>query len=172
MMTSDSEHADCGTGNIPFSSSLELAALSAQMAGRVRRRLDIVSRSLEPAVYETKEFLDAVQKLVVTGRGHAHVRILVLDVEALISRGDHRLVMLAMRVSSYMEIRRLGPDQQGFNEAMLIADQVGVIHRMVSDRYEGVANFHDPLRAARLSESFELMWQNAEPDPHFRRLML
>jgi hypothetical protein len=81
-------------------------------------------------------------------------------------------VILALRVSSYMEIRRPGPDHQGFNEAMLIADQIGVIHRMQSDRYEGIANFHNPLRANRLSESFEAMWQNAEPDPHFRRLML
>jgi len=113
-----------------------------------------------------------VQKLVVTGRGRGRVRILVLDPEALLSRSDHRLVNLALRVSSYVEIRRPGPDHVEFNEAMLIADRKGVIHRKQSDRYEGVANFHAPVRAAHLSENFESIWTHAEPDPHFRRLML
>ena len=172
FMESHTDRSDSGAEDIHFSSSLELANLSAQMAGRARRHLDIASRSLEPAVYEAKEFLAAVQKLVVSGRGRARVRILVFDPEALLSRGDHRLVNLAMRVSSYIEIRRPGPDHQEFNEAMLIADRTAVIHRRQSDRYDGVANFHSPLRAAHLSESFEAVWQNAEPDPHFRRLML
>ncbi len=172
MAANDIDRPGHGAEDIPFSSSLELAKLSAQMAGAARRRLDIVSRSLEPAVYDTREFLDAAQKMVLSTRGRGRVRILVLDPEALLSRGEHRLVNLAMRVSSYMEIRRPGPDHQEFNEAMLLADRGGVIHRKHSDRYEGVANFHAPQRAAYLSENFETLWQNAEPDPHFRRLML
>jgi len=171
-MASDTERSDFGTEDIPFSSRLEVANLTAQMAGRVRRHLDIVSRSLEPAVYETKEFLEAAQRLVVSGRGRARVRILLLNPEALLARGDHRLVNLALRVSSYMEIRRPGPDHVEFNEAMLIADRMGVIHRKLSDRYEGIANFRNPQRAAHLSDSFESIWTHAEPDPHFRRLML
>jgi hypothetical protein len=172
MMAGDTDPSGLKAEDIIFSSSLELARLSADMAGRARRRLDIASRSLEPAVYDTKEFLEAVQKLVLAARGRACVRILVLDPEALISRGDHRLVQLAMRVSSYMEIRRPGPDHQEFNEALLIADGKGVIHRKQADRYEGVANFHAPRRAAHLSQSFETLWQHAELDPNFRRLML
>lgn len=140
------------------------------MVGKARRQLDIVSRSLEPAVYGTQDFLEAAKALALTPRGQ--VRILLLDPEALLARGGHRLVELAMRVSSHMEIRRPGPDHQEFNEAMLIADRRGVIHRQLSDRYEGVANFHAPQWAARLSDNFETIWQNAEPDPHFRRLML
>lgn len=161
---------DGRSGDIPFFSSSELGSLSVEMVGGARRRLDIVSHSLEPAVYDTEAFLEAVKKLVLTPRGQA--RILVLDPEALISRGGHRLVDLATRVSSRMEIRRPGPEDQEFNEAMLIVDDVGMIHRKLSDRYEGVANFHAPLRAAQLLESFESLWQNAEADPHFRRLML
>ena len=171
-MANDSERPAPGAEDIRFSSSLELANITAQMAAQARRHVDIVSRSLEPAVYEGAAFLAAVQRLVVAGRGRGRVRILVLDPEALLSRGDHRLVNLAMRLSSYMEIRRPGPDHQAFNEALMVVDRTGCIHRPLSDRYEGVANFHSPLRAAHLAESFEALWQPAEPDPHFRRLML
>lgn len=142
------------------------------MAGRTRRHLDIVSRSLEPVVYDQPEFLEAVQKLVLSARGRAKVRILVLNPEALISRGNHRLVDLVMRVSSYMEIRHPCLDHREFNEAMLIADEIAVIHRKQADRYEGIANFNSPRRATQLSETFEMLWQNAELDTHFRRLML
>lgn len=158
------------SGDIPFFSSAELGELTVEMVGAARQRLDIVSRSLEPAVYDTVAFLEAAKKLVLAPRGQA--RIVLLDPAELLSRGGHRLVDLAMRASSHMEIRRPGPDDLEFNEAMLIADQRGVIYRKLSDRYEGVANFDSPLRAAQLAESFEALWQNAEAVPHFRRLML
>ena len=156
--------------DIPFDSARELCRLSVAMAAGARRQMDIVSRSLDPMIYDTEEFADAVKRLVLA-KG-SRVRILLLDPESLFARGGHRLVELAMRVSSHMEIRRVGAEQAGFNEAMLIADRVGVIHRKYSDRHEGTANFHARLWAARLSESFELLWQNSESDPHFRRLML
>jgi hypothetical protein len=171
-MADDTGRPGLQSEDIHFSSRLELADLTAQMAGQARRHLDIVSRALEPEVYETQAFLAAAQRLVVSGRGRGRVRILVLDPEALLSQGEHRLVGLAQRLSSYMEIRRPGPDHQEFNEAMLIVDGKAVIHRKQSGRYEGIANFHSPVRAAHLSEGFEAIWQNAEPDPHFRRLML
>lgn len=171
-MAHDTDPPVFGTEDIPFHSSAELARLSAQMAGRARRRLDIVSRSLEPAVYDTLEFVEAVRKMVASGRGRARVRILVLDPGALVSYGNHRLVDLCMKLSSYMEIRHPGPDHQEFNEAMLIADERGAIQRQYADRYDGLANFNSPRRAGQLSESFEALWQHGEPDPNFRRLML
>lgn len=158
--------------DIAFLTSAELAELSAQMALRARRSLDIVSRALDPKVYDTREFVEAARRLVASGRGRAKVRIVVLDPEALLAYGNHRLVDLCMKLSSYMEIRRPGPDHQDFNQAMLIADGKAVIHRKHSDLFAGVANFHAPWRAENLSESFEALWQNGEPDPNFRRLML
>lgn len=170
MIENDNGSLKPGSEDVPFSSALELRRLSAEMAGSAGQQLDIVSRSLDPPVYDTEEFLGAVKKLVLTRRGRA--RILVLDPESLLAYGGHRLVELALRASSHMEIRRPGPDHLEFNEALLIADRIGVIHRKHSDRYEGVANFRARQWAARLSERFELLWQNAETDPHFRRLML
>jgi len=170
MSEIDNDTPAAASGPIPFSSALELRRLSAEMAANARQQLDIVSRSLDPRVYDTEEFISAVKQLVLTPR--SRVRILLLDPAALLARGGHRLVELAIRVSSHMEIRRVGPDQSEFNEAMMIADRSGAIYREYSDRHDGIANFHDRLWAARLSESFESLWQNALPDPNFRRLML
>ncbi len=169
MSAADGVRAGSDTEDIPFSTVLELGKLSLNMVEGACRQVDIVSRSLEPAVYNAPEFLDAVKKLLLSG--HGRVRIVVLDPASLIAQGN-RLVDLAMRLSSYMEIRRPGPEQGDFNEAMLIADGLGWIHRQHADRYEGIANFHAPHKAALLAERFEALWQNAETVPHFRRLML
>jgi hypothetical protein len=157
-------------GDIHFSSPDELCKITVEMAGLSRRQLDIVSRSLEPAVYATVDFVDAVKNLVLSARGR--VRIIVLDPIPLISRGNHRLVDLAMRLSSFIEIRRPGEYHLEFNEAMLIADRLSVVHRKYSDRYEGMANFQAPRLASTMTENFEAIWQHAETIPHFRRLML
>jgi hypothetical protein len=171
-MANDANQTAPNSEDILFATSRELSALSAQMVSQARRSVDIVSRFLEPAVYDTQNFVEAMQRLVVSGRGRAKVRILVLDPAALVSYGNHRVVDLCMKVSSYMEIRRPGPDHQDFNEAMLIVDGKAMIHRKLSDRYEGIANFHAPRRAEQLLERFEALWQQGEPDTNFRRLML
>jgi hypothetical protein len=158
--------------DIPFSSSLELANLSVQIAGLARRHLDIISRSLEPTIYDRAEFVDVVQRMVVSAQGRASVRILVLNPEQLLSHGGHRLINLAMRVSSYIQIRHPGPDHRDFNEAMLLADEKAVIYRKQSERYKGIANFQHPQWAGQLAETFENLWQHAELNPNFRRLML
>ena len=171
MIDDGNERPSKAGEDIHFSSSGELLKLTVDIVGLSGRQLDIASRSLEPAVYDTRDFLDAVKHFVLSRRG-SRVRIVVLDPDSLISRNSRRLVDLAMRLSSLMEIRRPGERHSAFNEAMLISDRLRVVHRKHSDRYEGIANFHAPRLAGCLSESFEAIWQNAETIPYFRRLML
>lgn len=170
MSEPDSEAASRDGHEIHIESLQQLREVSLQMVQGTFRHLDIVSRSLDPAVYDTPEFVQAVRALALGKR--SRVRILLLRPESLLSRGGHRLVELAMRLSSHLEIRKPGPDDEDYNEGLMIVDSRIGIHRPLADRYEGVANFKSPAWAARLSESFERLWQNAEPDPHFRRLML
>ena len=157
-------------GDIPVLTASEVSKISAEMVGLSKHQLDIVSRSLEPLIYNTPAFIAATKNLVLNRRGR--VRIIVLEPANLVSNGNHRLVDLVMRVSSLMEIRRPGEYHLAFNEAMLIADRRQVVHRKHSDRYAGVANFNAPRLASNLSETFEAIWQNAETPPDFRRLML
>ena len=140
------------------------------MSGQTQRELDIISRSLEPLVFDTREFIAAIKNLVLSHRGR--VRVVVLNPDTLVSRGGSRMVELAIRLSSYIEIRSPGEIHREFNEAMLIADRLGVIHSENSERYVGLANFHAPRMAALLSENFESIWHYAENIPSFRRLML
>ncbi len=145
-------------------------AISIQMIDACRRNLDIISRDLDPCIYDTTEMLDAIKKLALRSR-LSRIRILILQPETLRSRG-HRLLELSERLSSFIEIRKPGEQHRNFNKALLLIDGTGYIRRPHSDRFEGRANFDDRKTASELKDEFDLLWEHGERDSNFRRLSL
>lgn len=146
----------------------EAAAVALALAGQTRRTLDIVSRHLDPRLYDNEEFAEAVKRLALGSR-RALVRVLVQDVDPIL-RDGHRLVALAQRLPTFLHIRVPAPEHRGYNQAFLVADGVGYLHRELADRFEGKASFHDPAAARDLLRVFQPMWDAAQPDPNLRAL--
>ncbi len=155
---------------ISVATSLEQRALCAAMASQCRRSLEIMSRRLDPPLYDTAEFAEALKQLAIRHR-KARVRILVMDPEPIIRQG-HRLLELAGRLSSFIELRVPSPEHQNCNEAFMIADGVGYIYRPLADRYDGKANFHHPAAARELTQRFDEIWEIAQLDPNLRKMVL
>lgn len=145
-------------------------AATLAMIRQCTRLLDIASRQLDPIIYDNAEVLEAVKALALRSR-YTEIRIVVLDPGPVLARG-HRLIELARALSSFMQIRVPGEDHRDFNEALLIADRTGYIHRQMADRFAGSVDFHDPRTAADLLRRFDALWDTGEPDPNFRRLHL
>lgn len=148
----------------------EVREACVSLARQARRTLDLVSRHLDPGLFDNDEFAGAVRELIVNSR-RAQMRILVLDAAPVVARG-HRLVELAQRLSSYISIRVPAPEHKDFNEAWLVADATGFLHRRFSDRFEAAANFDDRRHATALVNRFDEIWQRAQPDANLRRLHL
>ncbi len=148
----------------------ELRDASLAMAQQCHRSLEIISRQLDPRVYDNEAFSNALRQLALQSQ-YARIRILVLEPAALVSRG-HRLLELAGRMSSFFEIRVPGVEHQGCNEACLIADAVGAIHMPIADRYEGRLDFNNHQLAGELRRRFEEIWDKAQPDPNLRKMKL
>ncbi|HDP88443.1 MAG TPA: hypothetical protein ENN42_00545 [Thioalkalivibrio sp.] len=143
-------------------------AAALRLAQQARRSLYIVTRDLDPAVYDNNEFDTALAELARQSR-YAEIRILVNNTEPAIAYG-HRLIETARRLSSYIQIRRINPDHSHCNEAYLIADRRGVLHRGKADLYEATLEFNNPARARDLHAQFLSLWEPAEHDPNFKRL--
>lgn len=141
-----------------------------RMVQQARFNVEIVSRLLDPPVYDTAEFVDAMTKLILGRRG-MKVRILVFDPLSVVQRG-HRLVDLAGNLSSFIEMRKPSIEHANFNGSLLMADAKGYILRESTERYEGTVNFHDRAVSKNLLEAFEEMWARAEADPNLRRMIL
>lgn len=154
--------------SISVDSSQDVLRASVAMISQTRRTLEIVSRHLDPPIYDTADFITSLQRLVLDSR-RARIRIIIMNSAPVVSRG-HRLIELAQRLSSYIEIRNPSRTHVNYNSAFLLADGIGSVHRILADRFEGVVNFNDLRVAQALREQFEEMWPAGTPDPNFRRL--
>lgn len=155
---------------------LELASfeenrlLATYLVQQTRRTLDLASQLLDPAIFNTPEFIEAMRQLVVKN-SKPKVRILVHDPATIVKLG-HRLVDLASRLSSFIEIRKAGPEHKDYNECLLVADQTAFLHRIDGSRFEATANFNDRRQAKYYLDGFDVMWDASVPDPNLRRISL
>lgn len=163
LLKEDSDPVDIDT-----SEACRVAAVS--MVRQAARSIEIVSRSLDPQMYDNAEFCDAVSQLVVGSR-RARVRALLRDINHVV-KGGHRLVPLAQRLASFIELRVPAKEYDEYNAAFLIVDGAGLIYRRLSDRFEATVNFNNPRMAGELGRQFEDMWQTAVPDINLRRAHL
>jgi hypothetical protein len=145
-------------------------AAAVRMVQQARFNVEIVSRLLDPPVYDTPEFVDAVTNLILARR-QVRIRILVFDPLTIVQRG-HRLVDLGGKLSTFIEFRKPGEEHLNFNGSLLMVDAKGYILRESAERYEGTVNFHDRTVSKNLLEAFEEMWARAGADPNLRRMIL
>ena len=151
-------------------SGAQVREASVALVAQSRRRIEIVSRHLDPVIYDNADFVDALRRSLLDSR-RAGVHIIVMDSRPILAVG-HRLVTLAQNLSSFVEIRKPGKKHAGYNCAFLLADRIGSIYRELADRFDGVVNFGDRRQAAELGDTFNEMWTHAEPDPNLRRLRI
>ncbi|MGH8278163.1 MAG: hypothetical protein ACRETQ_01150 [Gammaproteobacteria bacterium] len=141
---------------------------AAQIATQARRSLAMFTRDLEAPIYDVPEFLDAARALALRSR-YSRIRIVVIDPTSAIKDG-HRLIELARRLSSYIEVRRPSEDHAKLADAFLIGDDIALLYRPLASRYEGFADLYTPVAARGRLSSFEDIWGHGEPEPEFRRL--
>ena len=153
---------------LTFDDHTSLAVISVMLAQQCRQSLIIVSRHLDPAIYDNEAFADALKNMALKNRT-AQIRLFIIESRLLISTG-HRVLELSSRLPSYIEIRAPAPQHKQFNEAILVADNTGYVHRQFSDRFKGTADFNDRRIAARLVDRIEEMWERGVSDTNFRRL--
>ena len=148
----------------------EASAVAHALAAQARRTLLLHTEDLEPAIYDESAFLDAVSQLART-HSQSRIWILIHDARKVVQHG-HRLIEIARRLSSVIQLRRPAPQYRNYHESLLLADGCGYLHRPIAARYEGTANFHDPGKVADFEKYFMEVWERSEPDEEIKRLYL
>lgn len=149
--------------------SRELNGVAVQMlAEQAGRTLHILSRDLEPAIFSTRPLSEAVGRLARRGR-HSQIRILIQDSRRLVQH-THYLLGTARQFSSYIEIRKMPTKFVHYNQAFVIADEIGVLFRQQADVYNATLSFSNASLAKELDEEFTHKWQLSEPDPYLRQI--
>lgn len=146
----------------------ETRAAAVAIAASAKRSLAILTPDLEPCIYDHEDFLDVTKRLVLARR-YARIRILVTDPARAIRNGN-RLVGVARRLNTYIDLRNAHEDFVGHREAFLIADDSALLYRIDASRWEGIADSHDSLVTRRYLDLFDSIWHQSEPGPEFREV--
>ena len=147
-----------------------VAATVALVQG-ARRRIRILSRVLDPGLYDDPRVLDALRGFA-TSTTDAEVRLLVLDAIA-IQRAHAPLLALAQRLPSVFQFRELSdPVDRARADAFLATDAGGCYHREFGHRFDGEAMLAGAGRARQLSEAFDPVWERSRICGELRALGL
>ena len=138
------------------------------IAQQCHRSLCIQSYDLDPIIYDSSEFIEAVRQIAVNST-RANIQILIEDTRKIIGHG-HRIIELTRQLTSFMEIRKINTDIKTLPDAFLIGDETAIVYRRQTHRYEGFVNFNDRGRCRQLLTDFKDSWEKATPDPELRRL--
>lgn len=155
---------------IGFANRADNRELACAMAKQAQRSIDILTPDLEGPVFDSAPFLEAVKQLAMRSR-FSRIRVIIRDAGHLMKHG-HRMVELARRLSSSIQMHRPGPQDGEFDEGFLVVDDAAFIRKTVAARYAGLANFNDRLQASKLLQQFDELWEHSQPDEELRRLHL
>ena len=146
------------------------AELAVELCDSALRRIYILSPRLDHAVFDSTALADALSGLVRRSR-QTSVRILIADSRALASRG-HRLLNLARRLPSSVQIHKLAhhPDWNG--ETTVIRDFDGVLYKPSGSDHEGFYEPSSRASARKHLELFEDLWRHSAQDAELRSLSI
>ncbi|MVW75863.1 DUF7931 domain-containing protein [Pseudomonas xionganensis] len=137
---------------------------------QARRSLCIYSHDLEPWLYHHSSVQQACSQFLLASPRN-QLRILLRDSSRAVKEG-HRLLSLARRLSSNLQIRKLNPDYPNEELAFLLADDCGLLVLPEPGQFSGYALYQDLVRARQRRSQFDQAWDTSLIDLDLRSLLL
>lgn len=150
----------------------EMACQSGLVEGlaEARRQVRIFSPLLDPVLFDQPLVAEGLSEFARRGPP-VQARILIVSSSAMVARG-HRLLELARRLDSKIEIRRVAEEQAGEDVSFFCWDGTGFWLMPDYREYQCLLNLNDPVRSAQLADKFDQLWARSQPDPELRELKL
>ena len=133
---------------------------SAKMLGDCRRKLQILSDTLDENIYGHTSLVDVISQLARSGH-QVDIQILVRDFRPAIESG-HKLLRLAQRLSSKIQLKKMTQQPQDTDMAFMICDMSGLVFQNDKTVYKGFANYKAAPEIKSLREEFIYLWERAE----------
>lgn len=158
-------------GRLLLAPGSTLALAIATLARQARRRIDLLSWDLDPALYEQEALLEGVRYLALELSGRLPVRVLLVDAQPAVRHG-HRLIELARRLSTDVQIRAVPADWAEHCDQFLLCDDQGYALTPFRNPQRTQVEFQAGAQTRRLRRLFEHIWQQGDIHQELRRLSL
>lgn len=140
-----------------------------QVYGDARHAVAVHSHDLDPGLLDDADVLAVLRRLAGSGRG-ASLRFLLHD-PARVLRDSHRLVPLAQRLPSAIELRvPLEDDDLAYAAAFALNDVGGYLLRPLATRFDGRGSTCAPGEHRTLLHYFDDVWNRSAPAEGLRPL--
>lgn len=144
---------------------------SLQLVEASRRELLLLSKTFDPSLYNNDEFYQRILDLARSDR-NVQVKILVKDIQPVVEKG-HRILSLARRLSSKVEIRKLLIKPEKDSIAYLIGDRKNLLYMHEDQVYNGFVNYEAAQECKSLADEFTYLWdKHSVLDPALRTMLL
>ncbi len=141
-----------------------------QLFSEASRLIQIYSKDLDPRVLSDSRIESLLLKFIKRSKA-SKIQLLIFD-ESYLKGIDHRLVSLAQRFTSYIEIRLIPRDYHENYFGYYLVDKKRIVHRNNIERYEAeFAQLPNSLVKEK-SKWFEDIWQKSTPASFLRALHL
>ena len=136
-----------------------------------QQQVYIIGKNLEADLYHHKVIYDYLIEMAAQNQ-KTDIRLIAHDTRVATSNG-HYLILLAQKLPTFVQIRiTTNPEHKKFRENWLIVDEMAFMSLKDPDRYEGYYNTDDRLECRSLTEEFNDIWEESQPDQNTRRLSL
>ncbi len=134
------------------------------------RYVAILSPALDHRVFDNEALQETLSAIARASR-QTQVRILISDVRPLVSRG-HRLLELARRLPSAVQLQRLDEHPDWNGETIVIRDRNGVLYRPGDSDTQAFYEADSRASTQRHLDLFEELWRFSSKDPELRTLSI
>ncbi len=155
---------------IVIDSLTQLITETTQLIDSAKRTIQIYSRGLDPRILNNREIEKQFIRFIKKSRA-SKIQILIAD-EQLLRGVDHRIVALAQRFSSYVEIKVIPRDYHDNPFGFYLVDDRSMIYRLNIERYEAEKLIMPNFLIKDKSKLFDTIWQVSTPASFLRALHL
>ena len=138
----------------------EVFEATIEVASRAERTIPILTPDLEPGLYDSEPFLEAVKRLVLA-KSYSRVRALITDPAHAVRTGN-KFVALSQRLNTCIEIRNLDQQYRGsINDAFIIADDQRIFYRSDGRSSDGIVGSHEPEIVRQHLDQYRQPWDDS-----------
>ena len=153
---------------ITVDTSTELRSHIVNMVSQAKKSINIVSRKMDARLTNHSDFLDAIRSCIVKNLNF-ELKILIYQLDEFLNE-NHQILELSRRLSTSISIRTLNKEQQHYNHDYILVDDMGVIYRELSDRYESTIEYNNKRKSLELTRQFNEIWEHGVRDSNLYRL--
>jgi hypothetical protein len=151
-----------------FDSRDQAVLLAEQLIDSARHEICFFGPIIDPVLLDNDAVISKLSEFARRSQ-HTRLRLVVHDTQKNVI-DSHRLLPLAQRLTSHIQIHLSHPKYQDQRSLFLLVDQQAYLYCPNGERYQGRADLQPSAYARELQKQFEEFWSHSRPDTNSRRL--